>query len=209
MISLIIADDHSIVRKGLKQIINESFSETIITEVSDSDSVMNTLEKVNCDIIILDLSMPGKNGIELIKDIKVSYPSLPILVLSMYPEDQFAVRVLKAGASCYMNKESTPDELVSAMKELLKGGKYINSTIAVSLLKELEEPSALLHENLSDREYEVFLLLAAGNSLTSVAENLNISVKTVGTYKSRIFSKLHITNIAQLIKYALERKLIL
>lgn len=207
--NVIVADDHSVVRKGLIQILKEKFEISVLGEATNTGEVENLLKKNAWDILILDLSMPGKNGIELIKDIKNEYPRIPVLVLSIYPEDQFALRVIKAGASGYMTKESSTEELVKAVEIILSGKKYISSKLTESLIEEIQSGGeTLLHRTLSDREYEVFLLLVHGYSLKDIGENLSLSVKTISTYQSRVFDKMKLHSVAELTRYALENKLL-
>jgi len=209
MIRILLADDHTIVRKGLKQILSEGMSSVEFAEASNAHETAVLLAKEKFDIIILDVSMPGRSGLDLLKDIKVSSPKLPVLVLSMHPEDQYALRVLKAGARGYMTKDSAPEELVNAVHKILNGGKYLSSSLSEQLLTMLQEPEqGEAYQQLSDREFEVLKLIASGLTASEVAEKLSISVKTVSTYRTRILDKLHLSTNAELTRYAIKEKLV-
>jgi two-component system, NarL family, invasion response regulator UvrY len=209
MSRILIADDHAIVRRGLKQILVEEFDKAHFGEAQDGDEVMSLVEKQPWDIIILDITMPGRNGLDVLKEIKQNYKRLPILVLSMHPENQFAVRMLKAGAAGYMTKESAPEELVKAVRKLLAGGRYITASLVEKLVfsfgADAERPP---HESLSDREYEVLCLIAGGKSVSQVAEELSLSVKTISTYRARILEKMQMKNNAELTHYAIQNQLV-
>lgn len=208
MLNVLIADDHGIVRKGLVQLLEEELKIDKIGEATNTNEVQHLLSQEKWHIVILDLSMPGKNGIELIKDITAEYPGLPILVLSIYPEEQFATRVMKAGASGYMTKETSTNELISAVKIIMEGRKYISSSFAEVLIKDINSQYNIpKHKQLSDREYEVFLLLVKGKNLTEIAAILSLSIKTISTYQSRIFEKMEMHSIAELVRYAIENNL--
>jgi two-component system, NarL family, invasion response regulator UvrY len=209
MIKIIIADDHAIVRQGLKQIVSADEQMKVVGEVQSGAELLQLVRREDVDVVILDISMPGRNGIEILKDLKRSYPQLPILVLSMYSEDQYAVRAFKAGAAGYMTKESAPGELVEAIKKAYQGGKYISPRVAELLAeyvetKVVDEP----HKALSDREFEVFMMLARGTTVGQISIDLNLSVKTVSTYRTRILDKMQMATNADLTRYALDFKLI-
>lgn len=209
MIRILIADDHSIVRRGLKQILLEGLSFAEVTEVSNGDELLKKVMKEEWDIVVTDLSMPGKSGLEVVQFIKQHFPRLPVLVLSIYPEEQYALRVLKLGAAGYLNKDTAPDELVKAVQRVLTGKKYITSFMAEKLASSLDPVSDKpLHENLSDREFEVLKMLAVGNSLSEIANTLSLSLTTVSTYRSRIMLKMDLKSNASLIQYAIANKLI-
>ncbi len=208
MTRILIADDHTIVRKGLKQILSEGMKNV---EFGESADAAQTLQLINTpfDLLILDLSMPGRSGLDLLKDIKVHSPKLPILVLSMYPEDQYALRVIKAGAMGYLTKDSAPEELVNAVSKILGGGKYISAALSDQLIDLVQRPhQGEGHELLSDREFQVLKLIASGKSVSDAAAILSLSVKTVSTYRSRILDKLHLGSNAELTRYALHHKLV-
>jgi DNA-binding NarL/FixJ family response regulator len=208
MTRILIADDHTIVRKGLKQILTEGMRNVEFGESSNASETL-TLVKKKFDLLILDLSMPGRSGLDLLKDVKVQSPKLPILVLSMYPEDQYALRVIKAGAMGYLTKDSAPEELVTAVSKILNGGKYISAALSDQLIDQVQRPKqGEDYEQLSDREFQVLKLIASGKTATEIAEALSLSVKTVSTYRTRILEKLHLSSNAELTRYALQRKLV-
>jgi two-component system invasion response regulator UvrY len=209
MIRIIIADDHTIVREGLKQIITESAEMTVAGEASDGQELVEKVKKGDFDAVLLDISMPGRNGIDILKQIKAENPRLPVLMLSMYPEDQYALRAMKAGASGYLTKETAPEELIKAIKKITSGGKYVTSTLAERLVTvfggDMEE---LPHKKLSDREFEVFLKISSGKQVSQIAGEMFLSVKTVSTYRNRILAKMDMENNAELMRYAMNNGLI-
>ncbi|MBS1605023.1 MAG: response regulator transcription factor, partial [Bacteroidetes bacterium] len=199
MLKILIADDHTVVRKGLRQILLEEFLSAEIEEAVDAEELMKKVLKKDWDIVVSDISMPGRSGLEVLQQIKQHYPRLPVLILSIHPEDQYAVRVLKAGASGYLNKDSAPDELVKAVRQVLLGKKYITPSIAERLASLLDQdPDKQPHESLSDREFEVLRLLASGSPVSEIAEKLSLSVTTVSTYRARILAKMNLRNNADL-----------
>ncbi|MFZ3136936.1 MAG: response regulator transcription factor [Thermodesulfovibrionales bacterium] len=209
MIKIFIADDHAIVRKGLKQIISET-PDMIVSE--EADNGLEALDKIsenNYDVILLDISMPGKNGLEILRLVRKKKPKLPVLMLSVHPEEQYAVRSLRAGASGYLTKESAPDELIAAIRTISKGGKFVNASLAEKLISELEiyveRPS---HETLSDREYQVMCMSAMGKTLKEIAQELSLSIQTVSTYRTRILEKMNMNSIAEVIRYAVKHGLV-
>jgi len=209
MPKVLIADDHPIVRTGLKQIIAEEPDIKIIGEASDGNEVLEFLRKEPCDLVLLDLAMPKRSGLEIISEIRQIRPNTAILVLSIYPEDQYAVRALRAGASGYLTKASAPNELIKAMRKVLSGGKYISMSLAEILASEIDQHTQQQpHERLSDREYQVMLMLAAGKTVTEVSRELNLSVKTISTYRARILEKMNMKNNAQMTFYAVENHLL-
>ncbi len=209
MIKILIADDHAIVREGLKQILSENPDIVVAAEASNGHEVMDKLNKHNYDLIVLDVALPGRSGLDILKDIKSQKPKLPVLVLSMYPEEQYAVRVLKAGASGYLTKESAPNELIKAIKQIAQGRKYISGSLAEKLAGELEIDSKKpLHETLSDREYEVMIMIATGKKVKEIADNLSLSEKTVSTYRTRVLEKMGMKSNAELTHYAIRNKLV-
>ncbi len=206
---VIIADDHSIVRKGLKQILLEEYPFATVGEASNAEELIKLAMSDNWDVVITDLSMPGRSGLDALRQIREAFPKLPVLVLSMHPEDQYAIRVLKAGASGYLNKDTAQDELIQAMRKVLIGKKYISAKVAEQMADVLEGNSdAALHESLSDREFDVLKMLAAGKSVSEIASALSLSSTTVSTYRSRILEKMKMKSNADLTRYALENKLI-
>jgi two-component system, NarL family, invasion response regulator UvrY len=205
----LIADDHTVVRKGLKQILLEAFPSAIIEEVTDAESLLKKVFAQSWDVVISDISMPGRSGLEVLQQIKQQYPKLPVLILSVYPEEQYALRVLKAGASGYLNKDSAPEQLVAAVNRVMLGKKFITPTIAEKLANSLDHDlNKLSHEYLSDREFEVLKLIAGGQAVSDIASKLSLSVTTISTYRSRIMSKMGLKSNAELIFYAIENKLV-
>jgi two-component system invasion response regulator UvrY len=209
MIRILIADDHSIVRRGLKQILLEEFPDAFICEVNNGNELMHEARSQEWNIIISDLSMPGRNGLETLKQLKVEFPKLPVLILSMHPEDQYAIRSLKAGAAGYLTKDSASDELVNAIRKILDGRRYITASIAEKLAENLEVDSGKeLYENLSDREFDVLKLIASGKTISEIALELSLSTTTVSTYRARILVKMSLRTNAELTYYAIENKLV-
>lgn len=209
MIKLIIADDHSIVREGLKQIIADTPDMTVFDEACDGNELLEKMDMNTYDVVVLDITMPGTNVLDVLKKIKKKRPATQVLVLSMHPEEQYAVRVLKAGASGYLTKESAPAELVQAIRKVSKGRKYISSAfaenLADTLLSNHDQPA---HATLSDREYQVLCMLASGETVKNIAEALFLSEKTISTYRSRILQKMDLKNNAELIHYAIKNMLV-
>jgi len=209
MIKILIADDHPIVRKGLKDIIKETSDMEVVDEASNGQEVLEKVRKNDFDIVVLDISMPGRNGLEILKELKSEKPEISVLILSVHPEDQYAIRVLKAGASGYLTKDSAPDELISAIRKVSMGRKYVSSALAEKLASALElGDKRPLHETLSDREYEVMCMIASGKTTKEIAKGLFLSVKTVSTYRSRILEKMHMKSNAELTHYAIKNQLV-
>lgn len=209
MIRIFIADDHMVVRRGLKQILLEEFPSAHIDEGPDAEILLKKVMKEEWDVVITDLSMPGRSGMEALQQIKLINPKLPVLVLSGHPEEQYAIRVLKAGAAGYLNKELAPEELVKAVHRVLLGKKYITSSIADQLVSGLDKDNDKLpHELLSDREYEIFILIAKGKSVSDIATQMSLSITTVSTFRARALKKMNMQTNAQLTMYAIEHKLI-
>ncbi|QPJ66444.1 MAG: response regulator transcription factor [Candidatus Nitrohelix vancouverensis] len=207
-IKVLIADDHPLFRQGLKHALSESSDILVTGEARNGYELMETIDKTDFDLILLDLSMPGKSGLEVLKQLKAERPNLPVLVVSMHPEDQYAVRVIKAGASGYITKESNVDILIEAVRKVARGGKYASPEITEKLAFGFFSPSNTPHETLSDREYQVFCMIAQGKSLTEIGKELSLSVKTISTHRSRILEKMGLTRNAELIHYAIQNKLL-
>jgi DNA-binding NarL/FixJ family response regulator len=206
---IIIADDHAVVRKGLRQMLQEEFPSAYIVETADSDDLLNLVMREQWDVVISDISMPGRGGLEVLQQIHQEFPKLPVLILSVHPEDQYAIRVLKAGASGYLSKESAPGEVVNAVHRVLMGKKYITPSLADKLADSLDKDTEKLpHEFLSDREFEVFKLLAAGRSVSEIGEKLSLSSTTISTYRSRVMVKMNMKTNADLTLYAAENNLL-
>lgn len=205
---IIIADDHAVVRKGLRQMLQEEFPSAEIAETADSDDLLKLVIKENWDVVISDISMPGRGGLEVLLQIRQQFPKLPVLILSIHPEDQYAIRVLRAGASGYLSKESAQGEVVKAVHKVLMGKKYITPELAEKLAESLDHDAEKLpHEFLSDREYEVFKLLASGRSVSEIGEKLSLSSTTISTYRSRVLTKMNMKTNADLTLYAVENNL--
>jgi two-component system invasion response regulator UvrY len=209
MLSILIADDHAVVREGLKQILAELEESVALTEASNGQEVLDKIHQSRFDIVLLDISMPGHSGLEILKQLKNEKPEISVLILSMYSEEQYAVRALKAGASGYLTKESAPQELIQAIQKIASGKKYITPSLAEKIAwdfdKNYEKP---LHESLSDREFQVLRLLAQGKKIKEIGEDLFLSIKTVSTYRTRILEKMELNNNAELIHYAIRNNLI-
>ncbi|MDB5945871.1 MAG: DNA-binding response regulator [Ramlibacter sp.] len=208
MIRIVIADDHAIVREGLKRIVASAEDMEVLAEAADGGEVMQRVREADFDLLVLDLSMPGRSGMELIKLVKAERPRLRILVLSMHQELQYAVRAIKSGASGYLTKESAPAQLVLALRKIAGGGAYISAEVAEQLaLGAMPGGTAATHEALSAREFEVFRLLAAGVSVTDIAVKLNVSVKTISTHKANLMQKMALQNQSELVRYAIRHGL--
>lgn len=209
MLRILIADDHPIVRRGLRQTIAETSDMFVADEASNGWEVLSKVKANNYDVVLLDISMPGRSGVDILRQLKNERPGLPVLILSIHPEEQYAVRTLRAGASGYLTKESAPDELVSAIRKVSMGGKYVSSSLAERLASALESGDEQLpHKTLSDREYQVLCMIASGKTVTEIAEELSLSVKTISTYRSRILEKMKKKNNAELTYYAVKNQLV-
>jgi DNA-binding NarL/FixJ family response regulator len=209
MIKIIIADDHAVVRTGLKQIIESDPNLRVTGEASSGFELLEKIQEGNYDVVLLDISMPGKDGLETLKEIKRIKPKLPVLIFTVYPEDQYAVRLLKAGASGYLNKECEPEELIEAIYRVAMGRKYVSENLAELLAQKLEETSTVpLHELLSDREFQVLCLIASGKTIKEIADTLQLSANTVSTYRIRILEKMKMKNNAELTHYAIKNGLV-
>lgn len=206
---ILIADDHAVVRKGLRGLLSEEFPGAQFGEASDGNQAYAQVIQKKWDVAILDVSMGGRGGLDVIKDIRRTAPNLPILIMSMHPEDQFAVRALKSGASGYLTKETAPDEIGNALRKILSGRKYVSATLAEKLALGLDtEEGSLPHEALSDREFEVMRLIASGKRVKEIGSHLSLSVKTISTYRTRILEKMGMESNAQLTHYTIKHGLI-
>jgi DNA-binding NarL/FixJ family response regulator len=206
---ILVVDDHAVVRHGVKQILVEHFATSLIGEAQSAEDMLREIQASKWDMVVLDIGMPGKGGLDALKELKRIQPKLPVLVLSAYPEDQLALRLLRAGAAGYLSKDSAPRDLVHATKKILEGGRFISTSLAdllaANLETSLEKP---LHEQLSDREYQVMCLIAVGKSLKDIADELSVSVSTINTYRARILEKMHAKNNTELTHYAIENRLV-
>jgi DNA-binding NarL/FixJ family response regulator len=209
MIQILIVDDHAILRRGLQEILEREFRNVRIGGAGTAEEALTQLDSEKWDLVILDITMPGRSGVDVLRTRKAWRPKLPVLVLSMHPEDQYGKRVLKAGASGYMNKESAPEELIKAVRKLLSGGRYVSPTLAETLAVDLgRDDGTPAHERLSDREFEVLRKMASGKTVGQIALELHLSVPTVSTYRARILEKMGMSNTAELIRYALSHHLV-
>jgi len=209
MIRILIADDHPVVRKGLKEIIEETTDMRVADEASNGSEVMKKVSSEDLDVVLLDISMPGRSGLDVLKDIKKRRPKLAVLVLSIHPEEQYAVQAFKAGASGYLTKKSAPDELLIALRKVSTGGKYVSSSLAEKLASALAtDREKTPHETLSTRENEVMLKIASGKTVTEIAKELYLSPKTISTYRTRILEKMGMKNNVELIRYAIKNQLV-
>jgi DNA-binding NarL/FixJ family response regulator len=209
MIKVCVVDDHAVVREGLKRIISENPGMAVTAEAGDGLDAMKVIKSQSLDVVLLDITMPNKSGLDVLKEIHAESPRLPVLVLSVHAEDQYAVRVLRAGAAGYLTKESAPSKLVQAIRKVVRGGKYVSPTLAEKLVYDLNSDSSRApHEVLSDREYQVLCMIASGKTVTMIAIELALSVKTVSTYRVRVLEKLNMKNNAELTRYAIKEGLV-
>ena len=209
MIRVLIADDHAVVRKGMRLIASDNAGIDMRGEAGDYGELMRLLRHEECDVLLLDIGMPGKNGIDILKIVKEQYPKLGVLILSMYPEDQYAIRALKAGASGYLTKDSAPERLVEAIQTIARGRRYITASLADMLATHLTRPGdAPPHALLSDREYQTMRLIASGQQLSQIAATLALSPKTVSVYRARVLEKMNLKNNSEITHYALKNRLV-
>jgi two-component system invasion response regulator UvrY len=209
MLRILVADDHEVVRKGLVKVLAETLQPIKVDEASNGQEAMSKIWKGGYDLVVLDMKMPGKSGLDVLKEIKQAQPKLPVVILSMHPEEQFAIRAMRAGASGYLTKECAGEELVLAIRKALKGGKYISDSLAQILAGELYSDSEKpLHEILSDREYQVMLMIASGKPVGTIAKELCLSVKTISSYRANILLKTRMKNNAEITHYAIQNKLV-
>lgn len=202
-------DDHAVVRHGLRQILADEFKRAVFGEARNAQEALDLIWKENWEVVVLDITMPGRSGLEVLREIRKSRPKLPVLVLSMHPESQFAVRVLKSGAAGYMTKESAPEELVGAIKKVLNGGRYVSASLGEKLATYLSSDSQKPAQDLlSDREFQVLRLIASGKIVSEIAKELSLSVKTISTYRTRILEKMGLRNNAELMHYAMQHRLV-
>lgn len=209
MLRILIADDHAIIRKGLRLILMQEYPSALIEEVNDAESVIKKTISDEWDIVICDLSMPGKSGLDVVQHMKEYFPKIPVLILSIHPEEQYAVRALRAGASGYLSKDAATTELISAVRRLLQGRKYISQQVEDMLFSGLDDDkNKLFHNQLSNREFHIFKLIAEGKSISDIAEMLSIAITTVSTHRARILLKMDFKTNTELTRYAIENKLI-
>ena len=208
MIRIVIADDHEIVRAGLKQIISDDEDMVVLGESNNGENLIELVKKNEYDIVLLDLKMSGISGIDVIKHLRVIKPDLPIIVLSMHAEDQYAVRTIKAGASGYLTKETAAENLIIAIRKVVSGGKYISPTLAETLADSIAGGNEFPHEKLTDREFQVTCMIASGKTVSEIASELFLSVKTISTYRQRILEKMNLKNNSELTHYAIKNNLL-
>ena len=209
MIRILIADDHAILRRGLKEILVRELQDVVCGEAEDAQQVLAQMRNCEWDLVMLDITMPGRSGLDVLKDLKSMCPKLPVLVLSMHPEEQYGKRVLKAGAWGYMSKKSAPEELIKAIRKLLAGGQYVSPALAEKLAWDLKrDATRLAHEILSDREFEILRMIASGKTVTQIAGDLHLGVSTVSTHRARILEKMHMTTTAELMRFAISNHLV-
>jgi DNA-binding NarL/FixJ family response regulator len=208
-IRVLIADDHAIVRQGLRQILSETEDMLVAGEAEDGVQAIKMIRDGGWDVVLMDVSMPERNGIDTLKMLKKEFPKLPVLILSMHPEEHYAIRALKAGASGYLTKQSAPDQLVTAIRQVASGKKYVSPSVAEELANAIgEDTDKLPHEKLSDREYQTLCMIASGKAISQIAEELNLSVKTVSVYRARLLEKMKLKNNAELTHYGLKHGLV-
>jgi two-component system invasion response regulator UvrY len=208
MTRVLLVDDHAVVRQGLKQILTESIADVEFGDASHGEEALRKARSETWDIVILDISLPGKSGLEVLKALRQAHPRLPILVLSMHPEEQFAVRALKAGAAGYVTKRTAAKDLTAAVKKVLSGGRYVSASLAERLAVEIQTGEGAPHERLSDREYQVFRMLALGKTVKEIGEQLSLTPQTVSTYRTRILEKMLMATNADLTQYAIQSRLL-
>jgi two-component system, NarL family, invasion response regulator UvrY len=206
MLQILIVDDHAIVRRGLRQILTDE-PDLQVSETGDAHDAFRRIREHPWDLVVLDLDLPGKSGLDLLKEIRQERPRLPVLILSVHLPEQFAVRTLRAGASGFLSKDAAPDELVKAIRQILRGGKYITAPTAERLLAELNAPATgMPHDALSDREFQILRLLGAGKTVKAIAAELSLSVPTVSTYRARVLKKMGLRTTAEVVRYAIEHR---
>ncbi len=208
MIRVIVVDDHPVVRRGLKQIIDSETDMQVVAEADNAREAISVIRKTGCDTVVLDITLPGASGIEVLQQLKTEHPNLPVLILSVHEEEQYARRTLKAGASGYLMKDSAPENLIGAIRKIARGGKYISPSFAEMLAVEVASETTSLDQKLSDREFQILCLIASGKSLREIGETLCISAKTVSTYRARILKKMGMKTNAEMVGYSLKNKLI-
>lgn len=209
MIRILVVDDHNIVHQGLTFILDKSHKMEIVARCTNGADALKWISENDCDVALVDIAMPGMSGVDLLKHLRKEKPQLPVLILSAYPEDQYAVRLIKAGAAGYLNKECVPEEVVSAVHSVVGGKKYISPSVAEILAGEVTKPEGKLpHETLSNREYQIFLLFASAKTISGISSTLKLSANTVSTYRKRILEKMHLSNNAELMRYAVDNNLI-
>lgn len=209
MIKILIVDDHYLIREGFKKLIDREVGMSVAGEAENASEVLNFLNENQCDVVVLDINMPGRSGLDLLKDLREFHPEIRVLILSIQPEERFATRALRTGAGGYITKESAADELVKAIRKIHDGGKYVSQTLAEKMAFDLAGDSTKpLHENLSDREFQVFQMIGAGKSMNEISQELSLSLSTINTYRTRILEKMNLGSNADIIHYAIKNNLV-
>ena len=209
MVRVLVADDHPIVRRGLRQILDEEADLQLVGEAHNSQKILELVRQRDCDLLIMGMAMPGRGGLEVLRQIKQEYPGIRVLILSMHPEDHYGVRAMKAGASGYVTKESTPDKLLQALRKIVNGGKYISPALAEKLAFRADGgPQGSFHDLLSDREFQVLCMIASGKTISEIALDLSLSAKTISTYRTRILEKMGMKSSAEITHYAIKNQLV-
>ncbi|HLK64710.1 MAG TPA: response regulator transcription factor [Bryobacteraceae bacterium] len=209
MTRILIADDHALLRRGLKEILMRELEDASCGEAENAQQVLTQIQNQEWDVLILDVTMPGRSGLDVLRDLKTLRPKLPVLVLSMHPEDQYGKRILKAGAAGYMNKDTAPEELIKAIRKVRTGGRYVSSALAEKLALDLSaDTERPIHEMLSEREFEVLRMIASGKTVGQIAEELHLSITTISTYRARVLEKMSMATAAELMHYALQNHLV-
>jgi DNA-binding NarL/FixJ family response regulator len=208
MLRVVVVDDHAVVREGLKRIIADNQNMTVSGEAGSGNEALEVVRKTPCDAVVLDITMPDRSGMDVLKQMHAEHPRLPVLILSIHAEDQYAIRSLRAGAAGYLTKETAPEKLVEALRKIVRGGKYVSPSLAEKLVFDLDRDGKQAHELLSDREYQVLCMIGSGKTVSAIATELQLSVKTVSTYRARILEKLDMANNAELTRYAIKTGLV-
>jgi DNA-binding NarL/FixJ family response regulator len=208
MLRVVVVDDHAVVREGLKRIIADNQNMTVSGEAGNGNEALEVVRKTPCDAVVLDITMPDRSGMDVLKQMHAEHPRLPVLILSIHAEDQYAIRSLRAGAAGYLTKEAAPEKLVEALRKIVRGGKYVSPSLAEKLVFDLDREGKQAHELLSDREYQVLCMIGSGKTVSTIATELQLSVKTVSTYRARILEKLDMANNAELTRYAIKTGLV-
>jgi DNA-binding NarL/FixJ family response regulator len=209
MIRILIADDHTVVRRGLQQVLADEHDMKVLGEAKNSQELLALARAQSADLVILDISMPGRNGLDILKELRKEFPRTAVLVLSMHPEEQYAVQALRAGASGYLTKETASEELVGAIRKAVGGGRYVSASLAERLALDLaSDREKAVHERLSTREFQILCMIGSGKTVTEIADELALSVKTIGTYRARILEKMELRHNAEMIRYAIQNHLV-
>ncbi len=208
MMRILMVDDHAVVRRGFQQIAGDAYGSVVVGEASSAEEALTLVQQQRWDVVVMDVNLPGRSGLDILRELKRERPQLPILIYSMHPEEHYAVRALKAGAAGYVTKASAPDELIRAIRKVASGGRYVSPWLAERLAQDAAGDAEHSHEALSEREHEVLRMLASGRSATEIASQLSLSVKTVSTYRTRALEKLGLQSNAELVRYAFEHRLV-